>query len=179
MCPKIRGVRCPCDVRCFLRWTADRGLRGTISISGALFLGDHDTLWSGEELAGEEGFEPRSVIQSQLPESGPADAVLNGDQVLSSVLFPALDASRGNADFWIVRRVKAAVLLGVLLVAGCSSALTPDQQVWCAANGERVTAAREAVRAGKLGGLPVGGRRLTKKRSLALLPMATRTRRPD
>jgi hypothetical protein len=51
----IRGVRCPCHVRRLLRRTADP--RSTTTC-GLLIAADHNILWFGEELAGEEGFEP-------------------------------------------------------------------------------------------------------------------------
>ena len=54
-CPKIREVRCPNHVRRLLRRTAGRR-SGTIC--RPLVGADHNILWFGEELAGEEGFEP-------------------------------------------------------------------------------------------------------------------------
>jgi hypothetical protein len=61
-CPKIRGIRCPNHVRRLLRRTAGR-CSGTIC--WPLVGADHNILWFGEELAGEEGFES-SISSSRV-----------------------------------------------------------------------------------------------------------------
>ena len=87
MCPKIRGVRCPCDVRRFLRWTADRGLRARYRYLALLFLGDTTPCGSARSWLARKDSNFDLVIQSQLPESGPADAVLNGDRWSTAAAF--------------------------------------------------------------------------------------------